>query len=121
MQRKTDIKILSREPNWHQRGIRESIFIRGLSPSLNRNEGRHTLPHCYDSLIKTFVRKPDSPCVHSPSEPRLNTTRRGPGRPRISATQESDEHTDPKIPQESSHQMVTRSRGAQQVADRGLT
>ena len=49
---KEDIKVLSRDDNWHTRGIRESVFIRGLAPSLNRNEGRHTLPHCYDNLIK---------------------------------------------------------------------
>ena len=46
---------------------------------------------------------------------------RGPGRPRINATLESDEQTDPKVPQESSHQMVTRSRGAQNTADQGHT
>ena len=35
--RTSDIKVLSREAGWHERGIRESIYICGLSLSLNRN------------------------------------------------------------------------------------
>ena len=82
--RTNDVKVLSRESNWHERGIRESIYIRALSPTLNRNEGRHTLPHCYDSLIKKVVKKPSPPIPHQPDEAILNTARRPPGRPRNS-------------------------------------
>ena len=46
--RSNDIKILARESDWHDRGTREGIYIRAIQPSLNRNEGRHELPHCYD-------------------------------------------------------------------------
>ena len=48
--RKSDITIPSRESGWYERGIKESIYIRALSPSLNRNEGRHDLP-----LLRLFV------------------------------------------------------------------
>ena len=80
--RNSDIRILARDPDWHSRGIRESIYIRGLSPTLNRNDGRHTLPNCYDTLIRQSIKKPESPQPHQPDEPRLNTSKRGPGRPR---------------------------------------
>ena len=118
--RSEDVKILSRESGWRERGIRESIYIRGLSPSLNRNEGRHHLPHCYDSLIKKTIKKPESPKTHDPSEPRLNTTRRPPGRPRATSTTTSEE-TRPKQTVGPSHHMTTRSRAAQVDRDPGVT
>ena len=73
------------------------------------------------SIIKSFVKKPESPSVHQPSEPCLNTARRGPGRPRNQPIQDPREQTNPKTMQEPSHQMRTRSRGAQITADRGHT
>ena len=91
--RADDLKILSRESGWQERGIRESLYIRGLAPTLNRNEGRHELPRCYDSLISKFVRKPPPPLPHQPSEPRLSTARRPPGRPRASDSTSSQEAT----------------------------
>ena len=127
--RKEDIKILSRENNWHDRGVRESIYIRGLSPSLNRNEGRHQLPHCYDSIIKGFTKKPDPPETHSADEPRLNTTKRPPGRPRnqqnneISETAPKSIETAPKTID--TYHVMTRSRrariqGGGDVSDQSL-
>ena len=108
--RSEDVKILSRESGWHERGIRESIFIRALSPSLNRNEGRHILPHCYDPLIRKAIKRPERPKTHAPTELRLNTEKRGPGRPRaISST--APEDTTPKSLPQSTHPMTTRSRG----------
>ena len=108
--RSEDIKVLSRESGWHERGIRESIFIRALSPSLNRNEGRHALPHCYDPLIRKAIKKPERPKTHDPTEPRLNTEKRGPGRPRIISATTSEE-TNPKSLLQPRHPMTTRSRG----------
>ena len=109
-----DIRILSRESGWHQRGIRESIYIRGLSPSLNRNEGRHTLPHCYDTLIAKSIKKPEPPEPHQPTEPLLSTAKRGPGRPRRALPPEDQEQTAAKTPpmptQPTNHGMTTRSR-----------
>ena len=85
--------ILSREANCHNRGIKESVYIRGFSPTLNRIEGRHQHPHYYDSIIQKIVNKTESPVTHKPSEQRLITTKRPPGRPRIN--QEASQ-TDPK-------------------------
>ena len=127
--RTDDIRILSREAGWHERGIRESIFIRGLSPSLNRNEGRHTLPHCYDTLISQTIKKPEPPLTHQPTEPRLNTAKRGPGRPRIRTLPPADDeqttakapivNLTPPTPAQPSHGMTTRSRVTRAQADRG--
>ena len=86
--RSTDLQVLSRESGWHERGIRESMYIRALSPTLNRNEGRHNLPHCYDSLIKKVIKKPGPPDPHRANETLLNTTKRPPGRPRSSVSED---------------------------------
>ena len=125
--RKEDIKVLSREPNWHERGIRESIYIRGLSPTLNRNEGQHTLPHCYNSIIQKVVKKPEPPDTHQPTEPRLNTAKRGPGRPRAQQTEAANTDTVPKTvtpvitTQQPTHNMTTRSRRAPIGDDRATS
>ena len=57
---KEDFNSLSREANYHARDIREAIFIRGLSPSINREDARHTLPHNYNSIIHSSVKKTHS-------------------------------------------------------------
>ena len=46
------VSILSREGHKFLRFIKESIFIRLLSPSLNRNIGKYELPHIWDNAIK---------------------------------------------------------------------
>ena len=78
-----DLSILSSgNSNWHDRGVLESIYIRGLEPSLNRDQGRHQLPHHYDSLIKEAVDRPPPPLVHDINiEPLLSTSPRRQGRP----------------------------------------
>ena len=125
--RAKDLQIMSREADWHKRGIRESIYIRALSPSPNRNEGRHELPHCYDTLIRNAIKKPDPPVTHTPEEPRLQTERRAPGRPRTRPlTTEDQSQTAAKevsspIAAASTHTMATRSRTAHSDEDRGLT
>ena len=122
-----DLQILTRESDWHKRGIRESIYIRALSPSLNRNEGRHDLPHCYDSLLKETIKRPKPPETHQTSEPRLCTAKRPPGRPRTAKNQEdttaktisspisSQEETLAKRP----HSMTTRSRATRSAQNQG--
>ena len=44
-------KVLARDSRWFQRGVREAIYIRSNSPSLNQDEGRHHLPRTYDPLL----------------------------------------------------------------------
>ena len=121
--RKEDIRILSRKNNWHDRGIKESLYIHGLSPSLNRNEGRHQLPHCYDSIMKGFVKKPKPLDVHSADKPLLTTAKRPLGRPRTNrinlmgktapkSIEDQNNKTVPKTAE--THHMVTRSRRARE-------
>ena len=131
--RTSDIQILSKEEDYFNRGTRESIMIRAFDPSLNRNEGRHELPHCYDSIIKKYIKRPSPPVPHDPSEPRLITEKRGPGRPRLqpAITEEqtrpksviNEEQTMPKTAtgQPSNHHMTTRSRATHTQGDRGMT
>jgi hypothetical protein len=45
-----DITILDKDPNWLTRGMRESIQIRALGPTINGEQGRHKLPHCYNII-----------------------------------------------------------------------
>ena len=49
------VTILDREDDWHYRGYKESIQIRALQPTLNRDQGRGKLPGCYDGIIAEFV------------------------------------------------------------------
>ena len=48
-------KLLDKEPKWFERGVKEAVYIRAHSPSLNRDGGRHQLPHIWDRVIKTHV------------------------------------------------------------------
>ena len=99
-------------------GAQESFYIRAYSPTLNRNEGRHDLPHCYDTLIRNNIKKPDPPPTHNPSEPRLQTKRRAPGRPRTrpvvtdDPSQTAAKEVSSPIVAASTHTMATRSRTA---------
>jgi hypothetical protein len=47
-----NITILDKDTNWLPRGIRESLQIRALNPSINADQGCYKLPHCYDGIIK---------------------------------------------------------------------
>ena len=44
-------KLIQRESDWFARGVREAISIRKVK-NMNRDEGRHQLPHIYDDLLK---------------------------------------------------------------------
>ena len=52
------VVILDREHRYFERGIKESVYIRALQPSLNRDSGRHKLPAVYDTLLRSHVHKP---------------------------------------------------------------
>ena len=39
------IQVLDQDPRWFERGAREEAHIRINCPDLNRNGGRHNLPH----------------------------------------------------------------------------
>ena len=86
--RPADLTILSSgNSNWHERGVKEAVYIRGLQPSINRDQGRHQLPSHFDSLIKEAVTKPPPPVTHNPEiEPLLRTSPRRQGRPRRNPT-----------------------------------
>ena len=130
--RQGDFSILAREPNYHARGIREAIHIRALSPSINREDARHQLPHNYDTIIKASARKPPQPQTHEESESRLHTTPRGRGRPpTLPQSQQDTSSTLPKTATAAtppaaairtqrppSHTMTTRRRAAQSQEDR---
>ena len=83
--REDDLVILDSDDNWRSRGIRESIYIRALNPSLNRRSERNdrfTLPATYDSIIKGTIKKPLAPLPHQASERKTFTGDRRPGRQR---------------------------------------
>ena len=48
-----EFSILCTEENWFKRGIKESIAIRKIRPTLNLDDGRYHLSPIYDSLIQS--------------------------------------------------------------------
>ena len=51
----SSVTILDREENWHCCGLRESMQIRALRPTLNRDQVSGKLPGCYNGIIAEFV------------------------------------------------------------------
>ena len=49
--------VLTVEPRWFERGVKEAIFIRAYSPSLNKDGGRYQLPPIWDNVIKSNVKR----------------------------------------------------------------
>ena len=53
-------EVLTTEPRWFERGVKEDTYVRALNPSLNRDGGRYNLPRVWDNIIKKRV-KADRP------------------------------------------------------------
>ena len=66
-------EILTTEPRWFERGVKEAIYIRALNPSLNRDGGRYNLPAVWDNIIKKRV-KAERPRRRGASSPSSRTT-----------------------------------------------
>ena len=47
-----NIEVLTTEPRWFERGVKEAICIRAFNPSLNRDGGRYNLPPVWDNIKK---------------------------------------------------------------------
>ena len=62
-------EILTTEPRWFERGVKEAIYIRALNPSLSSHGGRYNLPPAWDYIIKKRVKseRPRSGVASSPS------------------------------------------------------
>ena len=98
--RKEDITILSSEHDWVKRGIKEAIFIKALSPSINIDPGRHQLSSHFDAILSPLIKPPSPPAPHNPTHEQLiNTAPRRPGRPRNQHTSSSQPLPPPPPPQ----------------------
>ena len=53
-------EVLTTEPRWFERGVKEAIYIRALNPSLNKDGERYNLLPVWDNIIKKKV-KADRP------------------------------------------------------------
>ena len=45
------MEVLDREASWFERGVKEAIHIRTRRPTLNKDGGRHNLPHIWDPVL----------------------------------------------------------------------
>ena len=45
-------EVLTTEPRWFERGVKEAICIRALNPNLNRDGGTYNLPPVWDNMKK---------------------------------------------------------------------
>ena len=50
-----ETKILTVEPKWFERSVKEAIYIRALHASLNRDGGRYNLPPVCNNMITRHV------------------------------------------------------------------
>ena len=53
-----DFSIVDKDPSQVTREAKEAIHIRRLDPSLNRNIGKMSIPHCFDNLLGTKPKHP---------------------------------------------------------------
>ena len=51
-----NVRVLTTEPRYFERGVKEAIYIRAHQPSLNRDGGRYKLPGVYTNTIRSRVR-----------------------------------------------------------------
>ena len=49
-------KILTVEPRWFERGVKEAIYIRATKPSLNKDGGRFNLSPIWTNILKDRVK-----------------------------------------------------------------
>ena len=49
------VEVLDREASWFERGVKEAIHIRTRRPTLNKDGGRHNLPHIWDPVLKPLT------------------------------------------------------------------
>ena len=47
---KNNVRVLSREQEWHRRKIKEAIYIKQQGPTINRDQ-RYQLPHIYTQIL----------------------------------------------------------------------
>ena len=81
--RQEDVTILCSEKDWVRRGIKEALYIKTLTPSINIDPGRHHLSDHFDSVLTSIMKPPPPPSPHDPNtENIINTAPRKPGRPR---------------------------------------
>ena len=52
-------QVLSVEPKWFERGVKEAIYIRAYKPSLNRDGGRYNLPPIWNNTLKRRIKDKD--------------------------------------------------------------
>ncbi len=66
----TQVQILTTEPKWFERGVKESIYIKVNKPSLNRDGGRYQLPNVWDNILKARVgrARPQTPTRSRPPD-----------------------------------------------------
>ena len=53
-----DFNIIDKDPSEITREAKEAIHIRRLDPSLNRNIGKMSIPHCFDHLLGSKPKHP---------------------------------------------------------------
>ena len=88
--RREDASILARDDGNITRGIREALYIKALNPSLNRDQGRHTIPPIFDNAIRKLKkRRPPAPEIHQPGEALFDSRPKTSGRPRTTASSQS--------------------------------
>ena len=54
----SDFNIIDKDPSQITREAKEAIHIRRLDPSLNRNIGKMSIPHCFDHLLGAKPKHP---------------------------------------------------------------
>ena len=56
-----DVDILSREPRWFERGVKEAIYVKTMNPSLNKHGGvRHKLSSAWNENLASIVKSRDN-------------------------------------------------------------
>ena len=123
--RKEDVTILASENDWVKRGIKEAIYIRTLSPSINIDPGRHRLSSHFDPILSSVIVAPPPPPPHDATkEALINTAPRRQGRPRIqrqnALTEQAPQQQPQQPPRPQLHQASTSQslRQSQRIRDR---